>query len=1297
MTVNMTESVILLINGEKHEIINPRPDLTLADYLRSDEVRLKGTKIATGEGATSASTVLVTYYDTVQQKPFSKAILASIVPVFSLHKTAITTIEGLGAVSRKSVHELQQSFADNYGAQCGYCTPGIIMNLYTVLRDDNPSPNPTFADIEDTLQSSMCRCTGYRAIYDSVEPFVGEGRIPCERTAKTVKSVEPTFPADFMTLDDVMGCQWAVASSLQVAMDLINKGYTPIGGNNEIRLAHMTDASHPEKVVYIGRVKELRNIVINDPSETHQSITIGSGITVSELKDVFNTLSSDSKGTGVKRISSNLFDHLNDFGTVQVRNSSTIGGHLMTSSRYSDLLPVFEVLGGQLTFIDPKDGSSITCEITEALNHKGKLLTNVVLNLPIDDTVMFSAAKVAKRRTNALCVASIAFLYSKNGTKLAVNNLEEGLSTGFENFVKSIGENLDVSKSLSALVTDLHSLSIVNDSQGTIEFRKTVTLSITKLIMDKLSQFLTGDVSAANQSRVITSKGLGMSFPLISTRKFEQIPMNNPTEITNQPVKPIDSTLICTGESSFTRDMVTTKDTLHAAFVTSQYAHANILSIDHSKAKEALGDSFIEIVTAKDITGSDGLTGIVFDTMAFANGTVHYAGQPIAVVVCDTPENARKAASLVCVDYEELEPILSVEDAYEKGSFHPHIASRVIKRGDVNAVLEGAKTKDDEVYVEGTIKVGGQEHFYFEPQVAIASPGDPLFTVHSSTQNVAKVQADVAKVLGIPMHKVLVKVFRLGGGFGGKQDRPCFIACAASVAANKLNRPVRLALDRRTDIAITGGRHPFTCYYKAACKKSGELLGADIKFLMNGGYVFDVTGPVMEKTVMQMESVYKWPSWRTEGIGCKTNMVTNTAYRGFGAPQANIITETVITHLANEVGIDLLTFRDLNLLSNGYETILGCYVDQGVVAPETCALPKMWKDFKQSSEIQRRIQSVEEFNANNSRFKRGISLNPQKCAVCFEVDFMNAGACLLNVYHDGSVQLAVSAVEMGQGVFTKMAQLCSHTLGIPFEMVHVVETSTDRNPNTQPTSASSGSDVAGPAVIKACKMILERLEPLRKQFPEASWKELCFKAYFKRIDLRAGTHHALPELEWSWDKYNSSEFTGTSIAAGTAGFYYSYGIACAEVQIDTYTGEWALIRADVLQDAGRSLNPLLDIGQVEGSFVQGLGYYTTEEMKYNDQGLIVNAPGDYLLPTVNEIPREWHVELVAQQPNEMNVAGSKATAEGPLINASSVLFALLDGINNTRKANNKEILKTVPCSPMTTEVIRMSLGDELVV
>ncbi|KAL0246258.1 hypothetical protein GEMRC1_007470 [Eukaryota sp. GEM-RC1] len=1287
-------SVIFFVNGQRHEVESPRHDMTLVDYLRSDEVGLKGTKVASGEGATGASTVLVSRYDFGQKKVISRAILSSMIPLFTIHHSSIITIEGLGSYARKTMHELQQSVIETGATQCGYCSPGIIMNLYAVLKEepiDKSTPPKTLVDVEDALLSNLCRCTGYRALYDAVEPFVSAGKAPCDRVVKMVKNVEPHFPEPLLApFPDVITPTFAITHSAATAIKLVKEGYSPIAGNNECQLDALSIITEPEvlkslpkKVVHIGHVSDWRSIQIGDVVDDHQLLKIGASVTITEFQESLASFARDSKYPSIQRLASNIVDHLHDFGTIQVRNSATIGGHVKTFSRYSDLTPVFAALNTRVVIVDT-EGNTRTVSINSMEVQSGELITGIEIDMPITDATFFTCLKVAKRRVNAMCAVTLAVFIQNDDVRVSITNLTDHLIT----------QSIKIDQFTVDYFADLFKSYKINDNiQGKASYRKAVTLSVLGQFISQYSAF--SPLSNDNQ-RVVAARGMGVSKPLTSTRSFESLPKRKETDVVNQSIIPPDYSLVATGEARFTQDYSMTKDTYHAAFVVSKYARAKILSVSDTKAKASLGDQYITIVSTEDIPGQDLLTGIVFDTLTFAQGEVHYAGQPIAVVVAKTIESAREAAALVEVEYEVLPALLTVEEAYEAKSFHPNIVSKVLTRGNIDELLEQAKQDDDSVYVEGSIKIGGQEQYYMEPQVTIASPGEPLFTVYSSTQNVAKVQADVAKVLGIPMHRIMVKVHRLGGGFGGKQDRPSFIACAAAVAAHKVNRPVRLSLDRRIDIAITGGRHPLTLFYKAACTKSGEILGADIKFLMNCGWVHDVSGPVMEKCVMQMESVYKWKAWRTEGVGCKTNMVTNTAFRGFGSPQANISTETVVTHLANAIGMDQTEFRNKNLLSDGYKTVMGCYVDQAVIDKETCPLLDMWPKMLENTEIKKRREAVNAFNKVNSRFKKGISLIPQKNATCFEVDFMNKGAALVNVYHDGSVMLAHSGVEMGQQIHTKCAQLVSTELDIPFELVHVVETSTDRNPNTMPTSASSGFDVAGGAIIKACKMIKERLAPLKKESPEVSWKELCFKAYFKRIDLRAATQFELPELEWSWDRYKTGSFPETAIGAGTAGFYYCYGISCTEVTVDTVTGEWCIDRADVVQDVGRSMNPFIDIGQVEGAFVQGLGYVTSEEIKFNDQGFIINAPGDYLLPTVNEIPREWHVELVPQAPNEMNVAGSKAPSEGPLNNASSVMFALFDAVNAARVAVGNKPLATIPQSPFTTEVIKMNIEDDYV-
>ncbi|KAL0228343.1 hypothetical protein RCL1_004486 [Eukaryota sp. TZLM3-RCL] len=672
--MTITPEVTFTINGALHSVAPRYHLLSLAEYLRSDEVGLKGTKESSMEGVNGASTIMLSTYDEVLDRVVSKAVAASVLPLYSLHNCAVTTIEGIGSSHRKTVHEIQEAFSSNYGSQCGYCTPGIITSLYTLLREEKGDKSVSAQDLEDTLLSASCRCTGYHAIYDSVSPFITKGKNPCDRVAKLVKNVEQPFPQEFMVpITDLIHPTWAIASSIDSALSLMNQGYTPVAGCNEIRRNYMKKNDFSTKMVSINRIKALRTTTITEAKNGIQSIMIGSAVTISEFYDTLMELERSTQYTGIKRISSNLAVHLKNLGNLQLRNSGTIAGNLLNRSRYSDLIPVFSVLNASFNFVNPKDNSESSVSFEQVSDYTGHLLTSITIDLPISDSVFFSVAKAGKRRVNAKTSITQAILFSSLDSiyRIAVSNLSASVSTNFPAFLDQISGNFVVQDVFSALSSDISNLADVGDYQGSSEYRSQLALNLSKLMVEKYQSFLNGDVSSANQSNVISDRPLGLQFSHSSHRTYETINKTSETHVSNQPVLPQDSTILATGEAVFTSDLKAPVSTLHAQFVISSFAHGKILSISTEKARKALGVKFVDFVSAKDITGTDGFTGIVFDTMTFATDTVHYAGQPIGLAVCTTPEAAKLASNLIEIEYESLPAFITVEEAFENKSFHP--------------------------------------------------------------------------------------------------------------------------------------------------------------------------------------------------------------------------------------------------------------------------------------------------------------------------------------------------------------------------------------------------------------------------------------------------------------------------------------------------------------------------------------------------------------------------------------------------------------------------------------------------
>lgn len=768
-----------------------------------------------------------------------------------------------------------------------------------------------------------------------------------------------------------------------------------------------------------------------------------------------------------------------------------------------------------------------------------------------------------------------------------------------------------------------------------------------------------------------------------------------------------------TGMTKYTTDIPLPHNGVHASFILSTIAHGKILSIDGSEALAVPG--VVDVVTAKDIPGVNKHTGIFMDTKIFADEMVDCMHQPLGVVVATTPEIAEYAAkNKVKVKYEELPPILTMEEGYEKKSFLDQYENRFVELGDIDGTIAKAKERtehrkqreekikegkelseeekkeqaeDEEegelIVIEGEAKCGGQDHYYGETQNAVVFPLDDTVEVYSSTQNPSKVQFDVAGALGIPRAKVTCRAMKLGGGYGGKQDRPCIFATAAAVAAYKTGRPVKLVMHRSEDMKVHGGRHPIWLRYTAVVQKKKEhkIVGLLMENICQGGYAHDVTGPVLFKCTFQIQGPYTIPNMRSIARAVKTNHNPNTAFRGFGAPQSCAFIEFVFDHIADVLGVDPMKLREVHLNKEGEELLTGSLVSQ---KKGEKFIRIMWNELLKTADYEARVKAVEEFNVTHKEVKRGIAITPMKNGCCFEDDFMNQAEALVHILPDGSVEVAHSGIEMGQGLNTKIAQCAAETLGIDMKYIHVFHTSTETCANTQPTAASTGLDLNGGAVIMACKKINEQLKPFKEKHPDLSWEDFCSEAYFSRQNMSGQAHFILPTINWNWE--NKTGYTA---------FYYAFGVSVSEVEIDVATGEYRILRSDLIEDAGRPMNPTLDLGQVEGGFIQGVGWLTGEEIEYDvATGSMISDMDTYAVPLIRDIPLELHTTLGSNFTCPPNVGQSKTTAESPVLLGVSVLMALRHAVDAARRDRGLPKMRFQQ-TPFTVDRIKLAVEGEL--
>ncbi|WP_133487116.1 xanthine dehydrogenase molybdopterin binding subunit [Aliiroseovarius marinus] len=742
------------------------------------------------------------------------------------------------------------------------------------------------------------------------------------------------------------------------------------------------------------------------------------------------------------------------------------------------------------------------------------------------------------------------------------------------------------------------------------------------------------------------------------------------------------------GRADYTDDIAEPIGTLHAYLGVSTVTHGKILSMDLSRVRQAPG--VVTVLTAEDVPGVNDVspTGR-HDEPVFPTEKVEFHGQPLFAVVAETRDAARRAAELADVDYEVLPHALDPVAAEQAGM--PLVTDPLkLERGDIEAGFAEATHR-----ISGQMIVGGQDHMYLEGHIAFAIPGeDDDVIVHCSTQHPSEAQHMVAHVLGVPNNAVVVNVRRMGGGFGGKESQMNLFCAVAALGAKKLNRPVKIRPDRDQDMTATGKRHDFVIDYDLGFDGDGRIQAVESQFAARCGYSSDLSGPVTDRALFHADNAYYYPNVRLTSRPQKTNTVSNTAFRGFGGPQGAVAAERMIEEIAFALGKDPLEVRKANFY--GDETD-GRNVTPYHQTVEDNVIGRIVDELEDSADYQARRKAILEHNAKGGVIRRGIALTPVKFGISFTATWFNQAGALVHVYNDGSIHLNHGGTEMGQGLNTKIAQVVAEAFQVDFDRIKITKTTTEKVPNTSATAASSGADLNGLAALDAVEQIKARLEQFAVESRGVSEDAVEFRpnhlrigdetiafdafvkeAYMARVQLSAAGFYKTPKIHWD-------RASGT----GRPFYYYAYGASCSEVAIDTLTGEYRIERTDILHDVGRSLNPILDKGQVEGAFVQGMGWLTTEELWWDDAGrLRTHAPSTYKIPLASDRPREFNVNLADWSENrEMTIKRSKAVGEPPFVLGVSVLEALsmaVASVNDYRTCPRLE-------APATPERVLMAV------
>lgn len=726
-------------------------------------------------------------------------------------------------------------------------------------------------------------------------------------------------------------------------------------------------------------------------------------------------------------------------------------------------------------------------------------------------------------------------------------------------------------------------------------------------------------------------------------------------------VKHDSSSKHVSGEAFYIDDLPEPRDLLHVYIAQSQKAHAKVLSLDVSQVSTFPGVH--KVLTAQDVTGKNDFAPVIDGDPIFADGLVEYLGQSLFAVAAESIEIARKAAQLAQVDYEELPAIITAKQALEQSSFV--LESKIFLRGDPEQALPKSAHR-----IKGEIEIGGQDHFYLESNVALAIPGEDCdIKVFSSTQHPTEVQHCCARAIGLPDHAIHVEVRRMGGGFGGKESQPALFASVAALVTHHTKRPAKVRLDRDDDMTMTGKRHDYVIQYDVGFDQTGRIEAIAFEAASRCGMSADLSASINDRTMFHLDNAYYLDNVSIVSHRCKTHTVSNTAFRGFGGPQGMVAIERVMDEIACYLKQDPLAIRKRNYYGIDERNITPYYM------PITDnIIHEITNELEDSSNYQSRRQAVLAFNKNSPYIKKGIALSPVKFGISFTATHLNQAGALVHIYTDGSIHLNHGGTEMGQGLFTKVAQIVAEEFQVEIENIKITATNTEKVPNTSPTAASSGCDLNGKAAQNAAIILKQRLtefaaktysvecsdilftaEGVKIGEQIIAFKELVMKAYFARISLSTTGYYSTPKIHFD-----------QSTGKGHPFFYFAYGAAVSEVTIDTLTGEYKVDRVDIVHDCGDTINPAIDTGQVEGGFIQGMGWLTTEELVYDSTGrLRTHAPSTYKIPSCGDRPKEMNIHLRCDANREDTVYRSKAVGEPPLMLGISVFNALTDAVAST--------------------------------
>ncbi|KAG8098491.1 hypothetical protein GUJ93_ZPchr0013g34901 [Zizania palustris] len=1248
-------AVVVAVNGERYEADGVDPSTTLLEFLRT-RTPARGPKLGCGEGGCGACVVVVSKYDAVTDEVTEFSASSCLTLLGSVHHCAVTTSEGIGN-TRDGFHPVQKRLSGFHASQCGFCTPGMCMSIFSALAKADraagrPAPPPGFskltvAEAEKAVSGNLCRCTGYRPILDACKSFAADVDLEdlglnsfwkkggggdgddCADVSKLPPysaTAVCTFP-EFLkseikaSMDQATGAPspaatgWYHPKSIEefhrlFDSNLFDEKSVKIVASNTGSGVYKDQDLH-DKYIDITQIPELSAI-----KRSSKGIEIGAVVSISKA---IETLSHGGK------VFRRIADHLSKVASSFVRNTATVGGNIIMAQRLpfpSDIATVLLAAGSTVT-IQAASNKRICLTLEEFLGQPPCASRTLLISISVpdwgsDEGITFETFRAAPRPFgNAVSYVNSAFLARSSVDAESGSHLIEDVCLAFGAFgaehairARKVEEFIKGKLVSAPVILEAVRLlkGVVSPEEGTThpEYRISLAVSFLFRFLSSLANGLDNPDNANAPNGSCTNgiaNGSAESYPEnhpragssdLPIRSRQEMVFSDEYKPVGKPIEKVGAELQASGEAVYVDDIPAPKDCLYGAFIYSTHPHAEI---------------------------------------------------------AETQKYAYMAAKQAVIEYstENLQPpILTIEDAVQHNSYFqipPFLTPKPV--GDFNQGMSEA----DHKILDGEVNLESQYYFYMETQSALAIPDeDNCITIYSSTQTPELTQNIVARCLGVPFHNVRVITRRVGGGFGGKAMKAMHVAAACAVAAFKLRRPVRMYLDRKTDMIMAGGRHPMKAKYSVGFKSDGKITGLHLDLGLNAGISPDVS-PLMPSSIIGSLKKYNWGALAFDIKVCKTNVSSKSAMRAPGDVQGSFIADAIVEHVAAALSVDANVVKRKNL--HDFESLKVFYGESAGEA-STYSLVTIFDKLVSSPDYQRRAAMVEHFNGSNRWKKRGISCVP----IAYVVTLRPAPG-KVSILKDGSIAVEVGGIEIGQGLWTKVKQMAAFGLGqlCPdggeglLDKVRVIQADSLSMIQGGVTAGSSTSETSCEAVRKSCAALVERLMPIKESLEATAgavpWESLIVQASTASVNL---TEHAY----WTPDP--------------TFKKYLNYGSAISEVEVDVLTGETTILRSDLVYDCGQSLNPAVDLGQVEGSFVQGIGFFTNEEYATNADGLVIHdGTWTYKIPTVDTIPRQFIVELMNSAPDHRRVLSSKASGEPPLLLASSVHCAMREAIRATRK------------------------------